>query len=680
MPEPLAGADVGAYRSLLRNRNYRLWFSATLGSSLGDWTGLVALQALVVSLAPPGSRTALFGLGGIMMARLLPSVIFGPIAGVLADRYDRKRLMVITAFARGALFVGIAFSRELIALFALTFLIECLTLLYMAARDSTLPHVVDRRHLTQANQLNLFVTYGTLPLGAVIAASMVPVAAGLRGFGVVAATGTVLALLLNAGMFFVTGLLMARLDVPPRRTAVADGEGPGLAAELREGIDFIRELPLIRALISGVVAVFFGAGVVVTLGPEFVRSSLGRTSEDWYGLMTFVGMGVAVGVAVTPLVTRRFAKARVFPIALTAAGLIATVIATLPSYRLTQLFGALLGAMAGMSAVIGYTLLHEHTRDEVRARTFAAFYVTTRIAMFAALGLAPFLAGGIGVGTLIIGGQVISLEGVRITIGLGGLIGLAGALTSWRRMYRALREDERPHRPVRLVAGESRSKHDSGLFVSFEGVEGSGKSTQVQALAEKLRAEGYDVLVTREPGGAVVAERIRALLLDPDVGEMHPRTEALLYAAARSEHVEQVISPALDEGKVVICDRFLDSSLAYQGFARGLGEENVFEINRWAVQGLLPDAVVLLHLDPEEGLGRVGQRAVADSWDGGDRLEREDLDFHRRVEAGYLHLAKRNRGRFVVVDATAEVDAVARQIRSGLHAWLPLAEQEPAPR
>jgi dTMP kinase len=625
-----------------------------------------------VSLAPAGSRTALFGLGGIMMARLLPSVIFGPIAGVIADRYDRKHLMVMAGLVRGGLFMGIAFSRDLLALFALTFLVECLTLLYMAARDSTLPHVVDRRHLTEANQLNLLVTYGTLPFGAVIAAAMVPAAGALGAAGIVT-SGTVLALLVNAGMFFLTALLMARLDIPPRRTPAHEGEAPGIVAELREGIDFIRELPLIRALISGVVAVFFGAGVVVTLGPEFVRTSLGRSSEDWYGLMTFVGVGVALGVIVVPLVTRRLRKAKVFPVSLTAAGVLTIVIATLPSFQLTQLFGALLGAAAGMSAVLGYTLLHENTRDEVRARTFAAFYVTTRIAMFAALGLAPFVAGGIGVGTLILRGQVMALEGVRITIMLAGLIGLAGALTSWRGMYRTLREQDR-NGSVRLIA-RGRRVDTAGVFIAFEGVEGSGKSTQVRALADALRAEGRDVLLTREPGGAPAAERIRELLLDPATGGMHPRTEALLYAAARSEHVTQVILPALEAGRIVICDRFLDSSLAYQGHARGLGEENVFEINRWAVEGVLPDAVILLHLDPEEGLGRIGRRPAEGGWDGRDRLEREDLEFHRRVAAGYLQLARRNRGRFIVVDATADAGTVSRQIRSGLHAWLPLAEK-----
>jgi dTMP kinase len=683
----LGAETAGAYRGLLRNRNYRLWFSATLGSALGDWVGLVALQALVISLAEPGSRLALFGLGGIMMARLLPSLIMGPIAGVLADRYDRKHVMVACDVMRGTLFIGVAFSRDLIALFALTFLIECLTLLYMAARDATLPSVVDRRHLTEANQLNLLVTYGPLPLGAVVAAAMVPAAAGLQALGVPVPSGTMLALLANAATFYGAALIISRLHLPASgRRASADEERPGVLEELREGTRFIRDLPLIRALIGGVVAVFFGAGVVITLGPELVRSSLGRSSEDWYGLMTFVGAGAVLGLLVTPFVTRRISKARLFPISLTGAGAVATSVAAVPSFRLAQGVGLLLGAFAGSSAVMGYTLLHEHTRDEVRAKTFATFYVTTRISMFAALGLAPFLAGGIGVGTLIIGERVLALEGVRITILLGGLVALLGALGAWRSMYRALADEvrEATPRPVRLLLGGPGRARTGGLFVAFEGVEGSGKSTQVKALATALEAENRPTVTTREPGGAPAAERIRALLLDPAMGEMHPHTEALLYAAARAEHVQQVILPALAAGKIVLCDRFLDSSLAYQGFGRGLGETDVFEINRWAIQGVLPDVVILLHLDPAEGLARVAERARRDApggttplqWRGGDRIEREDLDFHRRVADGYLQLARHHRDRFVVVNADADAGTVARQVRSALHPWLPLPDRD----
>jgi dTMP kinase len=198
---------------------------------------------------------------------------------------------------------------------------------------------------------------------------------------------------------------------------------------------------------------------------------------------------------------------------------------------------------------------------------------------------------------------------------------------------------------------------DPGRLIAFEGVEGAGKSTQLDLLRRELEGRGREVVVTREPGGTPAGERIRALLLDPAV-ELHPRAEALLFAAARAELVERVIRPALERGALVLSDRYLDSSLAYQGGARGLGRRPVEEVNRFATGGLLPDLVVLLDLDPAEGLRRRrGDR---------DRIEAQDLDFHRRVRDTFRTLAAGDPGRFAVVDGAAPVDEVAAQISTAV--------------
>lgn len=200
---------------------------------------------------------------------------------------------------------------------------------------------------------------------------------------------------------------------------------------------------------------------------------------------------------------------------------------------------------------------------------------------------------------------------------------------------------------------------DPGRLIAFEGVEGSGKSTQLELLRRALG--GREVVVTREPGGTPAGERVRALLLDPGV-ELSPRAEALLFAAARAELVEAVIRPALERGAVVLCDRYLDSSLAYQGAARGLGQGPVEEVNRFATGGLLPDLVVLLDLDPASGLRRrAGQL---------DRIEAQDLDFHRRVRQAFRDLAAADPERFAVVDAAAPVPEVAAHVQAAALALL----------
>ncbi|HSK37861.1 MAG TPA: dTMP kinase [Actinomycetota bacterium] len=204
---------------------------------------------------------------------------------------------------------------------------------------------------------------------------------------------------------------------------------------------------------------------------------------------------------------------------------------------------------------------------------------------------------------------------------------------------------------------------DRGRLIAFEGVEGSGKSTQLELLRQALEGRDRQVVVTREPGGTPAGERVRALLLDPEV-ELGPRAEALLFAAARAELVAEVIRPALERGAHVLSDRYLDSSLAYQGIARGLGRGPVEEVNRFATGGLLPDLVVLLDLDPAAGLDR---RAGAL-----DRIEAQDLGFHRRVRQAFCDLAAADPGRFVVVDAAAPVGEVAARVQAAV---LPLLEQ-----
>jgi dTMP kinase len=196
-----------------------------------------------------------------------------------------------------------------------------------------------------------------------------------------------------------------------------------------------------------------------------------------------------------------------------------------------------------------------------------------------------------------------------------------------------------------------------GRLIAFEGVEGAGKSTQVEPLRQALEKAGSRVVTTREPGGTPVGEQVRSILLDP-ASTLDPRTEALLFAAARAQLVEQVIRPALERGEVVLCDRYVDSSLAYQGAGRGLGLEPVAAINRFATGGLVPDLVVLLRLDPVEGLARGrGSR---------DRMERQDLEFHRRVAQGFMDLATADPDRFAVVDAAAPTDQVAAEVRAAV--------------
>ena len=194
----------------------------------------------------------------------------------------------------------------------------------------------------------------------------------------------------------------------------------------------------------------------------------------------------------------------------------------------------------------------------------------------------------------------------------------------------------------------------AGVFVAFEGGEGAGKSTQVELLAEHLRNHGREVVTTLEPGGTPAGREIRRILLSPSTGELAPRAEALLYAADRAHHVATVIRPALDRGAVVLTDRYVDSSLAYQGAGRTLDQSEVAHINAWATEGLVPDLTVLLDVDPAIGLARAGDP---------DRLEAEPLAFHQRVREGFLALAAAEPHRYAVIEAAGEPAEIGRLVR-----------------
>ena len=190
-----------------------------------------------------------------------------------------------------------------------------------------------------------------------------------------------------------------------------------------------------------------------------------------------------------------------------------------------------------------------------------------------------------------------------------------------------------------------------GYFISFEGGDGSGKSTQIQILRDFLEERGYDVILTREPGGTPISEKIRSIILDNENSEMDDMTEALLYAAARAQLVSQVIRPALEAGKVVICDRFVDSSMAYQAYARGLGD-SVKTINGFAVGDCMPDLTILLKVNPQVGSSRIGDKER-------DRIELASREFHKKVYEGYLQLEKLYPDRIVGIDAADTIENIA---------------------
>jgi dTMP kinase len=587
-----------------------------------------------------------------MTARMLPAILFGPVAGVLIDRFDRKQIMILADIARGAIYGSMAFVGQLWLIFLLSFVIECFSLLWTPARDASLPNLVPRRQLANANSIGLVSTYGTLPLGGAIFALM---AAFSTWVGI--ARPETFALLLDAGTFAFSALMVSGVPIrPPGARSMSGFDLSRVWRDIGDGVKFLREDSIASAMTGGIVIAFAAVGAVLALGPIFVNKTLSDAGTAGWGIVVVAfGVGMAIGMAGTNEVAKFIERDLTFVWSLVAAASTLFILAAMPNLGLAAVVTVWLGVFCGLAWVSGYTLLQENVEDEFRGRTFGSLTVLSRLGLFLSLTVFPILSSVYGDYTFDVGGHRIDLSGTRLALWTAGLLALAAGLNT-RRLLRRHRLS-RPQ-PLTLVPKLKRPPA-TGLFIAFEGVEGAGKGTQIRLAEEYIRSLGLDVLVTREPGGTELGERIRELLLDPNTGKLDARAEALLFAASRAQTVTSVIRPALADGKIVICDRYVDSSLAYQGWARGLGEQDILTLNVWGTQGLFPDLVILLHVEPELGLLR--------STEAPDRLELEGQDFHAKVSDAYLKIAEEHPERFVVVDADKPPAEVFDGVKVALH-------------
>lgn len=646
----LRGTRSATLKDLLTNPGFSRLLAAMTVSSLGDWVGFVAVTSLVARLSGTSAAAGL-AVGGVMTARMLPAILFGPLAGVLVDRFDRKQIMIAADVARGVMYGSMAFVGELWLIFLLSFVIECFSLLWSPARDASLPNLVPRRQLANANSIGLVSTYGTLPLGGAIFAVM----AAFSAWAGIARPET-FALLLDAATFAFSALMVS--GVPIRSTA---GRSMGrfdlsrVWRDVGDGVRFLREDSVASAMTGGICIAFAAVGAVLAIGPIFVNKTLSDGGTAGWGIVVVAfGVGMAIGMAGTNQVAKFVERDLTFVWSLVVAAATLFGLAAMPNLGLAAVVTVWLGVFCGLAWVSGYTLLQENVGDEFRGRTFGSLTVLSRLGLFLSLTVFPILSSVYGDYQFEVGGRRIDLSGTRLALWTAGLLALAAGLNT-RRLLRRHRLS-RPQ-PLTLVPKLKRPPA-TGLFIALEGVEGAGKGTQIRLAEEYIRSLGLDVLVTREPGGTELGEQIRQVLLDPKTGKLDARAEALLFAASRAQTVTSIIRPALAEGKIVLSDRYVDSSLAYQGWARGLGEQDVLTLNVWATQGLFPDLVILLHVEPELGLLR--------STEAPDRMEMEGQDFHAKVSDAYLKIAEEHPERFVVVDAAQAPAEVFVDVKAAL--------------
>ena len=661
-------------RGALSVRPFRRLYTALVLSSFGDWLGFLATTALATQLVDSFESKA-YATGGVLVFRLLPAVLFGPIAGAFADRWDRRMTMVICDLLRFSLFlsipiVGTVADRDtsLLYLLVASFFIETVSLFWIPAKEASVPNMVGPDRLEGANQLTLIATYGSAPVAAAVFALLSLVSRALGSGFEYFRTGPVdLALFVNAATFLFAALTVYRLEIPGGPARQPGLKPPTILSSLREGLRFMGGTPLARGLLVGMLGALAAGGAIIALGKLFAESVLAGGDAAYGLLFGSMFLGIAIGVALGPRALGGLSRRRAFGPSIIGAGSALVFMSLVPNLFLVTMATVLVGAFAGVAYVIGLTLLGLEVGDEMRGRMFGLVQSLMRIDLLLVTATTPFIAGRIGVRE---GPYGISVNGVSVVLLSGGLLAVIVGVVAFRQM------DDRRGVPLRsdLLAMLRRSTERpsySGLFIALEGGEGAGKSTQAKLLVDWLQSTGREVVQTREPGATAAGQRIRELLLDPATGGLAPRAEALLYAADRAQHVAHVILPALERGAVVVTDRYVDSSLAYQGAGRALELAEVARLSRWATGGLRPDLTLLLDIDPVVGLARIPGAP--------DRIELESLAFHQRVRQGFLDLASADPDRYLVVPAQAPADSVHEHVRARLAGLLPPSGEEGRP-
>ncbi|MFF8942601.1 dTMP kinase [Streptomyces sp. NPDC014864] len=697
----VADSRERAVRALLRQPQLKRLWSAQLVGGVGDTLALLVLVLLALQAAIAedafggGYRGVALAVASVFGVRILATLLFGavllgPLTSLTAPEgpLDRRWTMVGADGVRAALLIVAPLwidwtpGDALIFLLATAFVVGVAERFWTVCRESAAPALLPvpppegatvrplPDHMEALRRLSLRTGFAAIPL----AAATLVVAALLNNLlGTAldwfdqhqAALGSYVA----AGLFAASLSVLTALELPGTRTPRARSPLEGLRRpKTGTGVDKGRTgaVPLLVAA-SAAVAGAIAAGVAVC---ALHAKDLGG-GPVLYGLavLALTG-GTVVGIRTAPRMLVSLSRRRMLSLAIAFTGIALLAAGLVPDVTTVLLLLALAGVGAGVAANTGHALLDQEAEDYRRPRMTEHLHAVVRI--FVALGavIAPLVAAAIGPHRLQNGRFVFAHGGAAFTLMLVGALLLPVAALVLAKV------DDRSGVPLRndlldaLRGGDEPETvpASSGFFIALEGGDGAGKSTQAEALAEWIRSKGHEVVLTREPGATPVGKRLRSILLDVSSQGLSHRAEALLYAADRAEHVDTVVRPALERGAVVISDRYIDSSVAYQGAGRDLSPTEIARISRWATNGLVPHLTVLLDVSPETARERFTEAP--------DRLESEPAEFHARVRAGFLTLAAADPGRYLVVDAGQEPEAVTTVVRHRLDQMLPLSEAE----
>jgi dTMP kinase len=651
-------------RSVLAIRAFRRLWGVTYLCSIGDWLSLLALAGLVTKLTDDDYRVQSFAFSGVVLTQLLPGLLFAPLGGLLADRFDRRKIMVICDVLRCGLFVSIALVGTSLWLFVGNFLIGCCALLWIPSKDAAVPNLLRRKDQVEtANQLGLVMTYGIAAIsGFGLYAAVTGITTNLNLQPDPSGLGIAKIILVFNGLLYLTSAILVATRIPElslRDTPLAaarradeaakkvSGEKLGFRVMVRDAVRFIRSTRLIRGLLIGMVGAFAAAGALVGSARTYADSL--RGGESTFGLLLVaMFIGLATGMAGSPKLAQRLPHNRLFGIAIVVAGLALGLVALSPHLFVSLITVMVVGACAGAAFLTGVTIIGTQIEDAIRGRINAIYQSLMKIILAGAIPLTSLLISLIQTQDIKVWGRPMSIDGSRPVLLAAGLIaGLVGVI-AYRQM------DDRRTEPILadlLNAIRGKPRRSSGLLIAVEGDTVVDTSKQADLLADWLKRPGHkEVLLATDP--ALDDQRLQSVLVGAQLAGA--RAHALVAAAVRADIVERQIRPALDRGALVVMERFVDSPLAHLSAAAGLDTAELEGLADWATARLRPDVTVLLDRDPS---------TVAEE-------RSRPAEHHWQVQRVLTEMARADPDRYVVVDADGTPEQVAVRVRIAIQTAL----------
>ncbi|WP_116050997.1 bifunctional MFS transporter/dTMP kinase [Amycolatopsis palatopharyngis] len=657
-------STVHRVRRVLAIRPFRRLWGVTYLCSVADWLSLLALTGLVTKFTE-NYMAQNFAFAGVVLTNLLPGLLFAPLGGLLADRLDRRKVMITADLLRCGLLLSIAFVGTPLWLFIGNFLVGSAAMMWIPSKDAAVPNLLRRPDQVEtANQLGMVMTYG---LAVVTGAGLYSVLTGIQTtlnlppdllgeFGIAK-----IVVVLNGLLYLASALLISRIpelslrgvhSVPaaapePKKPAEDDEDkSPGFVSMMRDGARFIRTTPLIRGLLIGMVGAFAAGGAVIGSAKPY-SSSLGGGDAAFGLLFVAVFLGAAVGLAGAPKLARRLPHDRLFGIGIVLAGLALIIVALAPHLAIALIAVSVVGACAGGAFLTGVTIIGSQVDDSIRGRINAIYQSLMKIIIFGTTATVPLLIGLVRPRRVPVWGNSIIIDGTRPVLLVAGLLAALVGVIAYRQM------DSRRTEPIMADlrnALRRRPRRVNGLLIAVEGATTTDTAEHATRLADWLSKGSRRVVLAADP--ALDDKRLAALVSGASLSGA--RAQALAAAAVRADIVERDVRPALDAGSVVVMERFVDSPLAHLSAVAGLDAEELEGLADWATNRLRPDVTVLLDADSGNG---VPDQPIP----GGNQWQ---------VQHVLAEMAAADPGRYVVVDAEGTVDEVSERVRTAVQAVL----------